>query len=91
MKLNDKQKQFLVDWGYITPKTLDSLTHKGWENYFIENFDWELDLHLNHWGMNDLVLTEKVPSYPDIDYEIKYDVMLNFQGGDLSDMLNLRQ
>ena len=90
MKLNDKQKQFLVDWGYITPKTLDSLTHKGWENYFIKNFDWELDLHLNKWRMNDLVLTEKVPSYPEIDYEIKYNVMLNFQGGDLSDMLNIR-
>ena len=29
MKLDDKQKQFLVDWGYVTPKTLDSLTHKG--------------------------------------------------------------
>jgi hypothetical protein len=84
MKLNDRQKQFLVDWGYVTPKTLDSLTHKGWENYFIENFDWELDLHLNHWGMNDLVLTSK-------ESDITYDVMLNFQGGDLSDMLNLRQ
>jgi hypothetical protein len=84
MKLNDKQKHFLVDWGYVTPKTLDSLTHKGWENYFIENFDWELDLHLNNWGMNDLLLTSK-------ESDITYDVMLNFQGGDLSDMLNLRQ
>jgi hypothetical protein len=84
MKLNDKQKHFLVDWGCVTPKTLDSLTHKGWENYFIENFDWELDLHLNNWGMNDLLLTSK-------ESDITYDVMLNFQGGDLSDMLNLRQ
>jgi hypothetical protein len=83
MKLNDKQKQFLVDWGYVTPKTLDSLTHKGWENYFIKNFDWELDLHLNNWGMNDLVLTDK-------ESDITYDVMLNFQGGDLSDMLHIR-
>lgn len=83
MKLNDRQKQFLVDWGYVTPKTLDSLTHKGWENYFIKNFDWELDLHLNNWGMNDLVLTDK-------ESDITYDVMLNFQGGDLSDILHIR-
>jgi hypothetical protein len=83
MKLNDKQKQFLVDWGYVTPKTLDSLTHKGWENYFIKNFDWKLDLHLNNWGMNDLVLTDR-------ENDITYEVMLNFQGGDLSDMLHIR-
>lgn len=83
MKLNDRQKHFLVDWGYVTPKTLDSLTHKGWENYFIKNFDWELDLHLNNWGMNDLVLTDR-------ENDITYEVMLNFQGGDLSDMLHLR-
>jgi hypothetical protein len=83
MKLNDRQKQFLVDWGYVTPKTLDSLTHKGWENYFIKNFDWELDLHLNNWGMNDLVLTDR-------ENDITYEVMLNFQGGDLSDMLHIR-
>jgi hypothetical protein len=83
MKLNDRQKQFLVDWGYVTPKTLDSLTHKGWENYFIKNFDWELDLHLNNWGMNDLILTDR-------ENDITYEVMLNFQGGDLSDMLHIR-
>ena len=83
MKLNDRQKQFLVDWGYVTPKTLDSLTHKGWENYFIQNFDWELDLRLNHWGMNDLKLVSK-------EGNITYDIMLNFQGGDLSDMLHIR-
>ena len=83
MKLNDKQKHFLVDWGYVTPKTLDSLTYKGWENYFIKNFDWKLDLHLNNWGMNDLVLTDRKDG-------ITYEVMLNFQGGDLSDMLHIR-
>lgn len=90
MKLNDRQKQFLINNDYITTKVLNSLTHKGWERYFIENFEWKLDLHLNNWRMNDLVLTEKVPSYPDIDYEIKYAVMLNFQGNDLQELLLIK-
>lgn len=83
MKLNDRQKQFLVDNDYITTKVLDSLTHKGWERYFIENFEWKLDLHLNNWGMNDLVLTDR-------ENDITYDVMLNFQGNDLQELLLIK-
>jgi hypothetical protein len=83
MKLNDKQKQFLVDNDYITTKVLDSLTHKGWERYFIENFEWKLDLHLNNWGMNDLVLIDR-------ENDITYDIMLNFQGNDLQELLLIK-
>ena len=45
IKLNDNQKQFLVDKGYITIKTLDSLDYEGWEQYYIKHLPaWK-----SHW------------------------------------------
>lgn len=84
MKLNDRQKQFLIDNDYITTKVLDSLTHKGWERYFIENFEWKLDLHSNNWNMNDLILVNKETN------EVDYEPMLNFQGNDLQELLLIK-
>ena len=42
MKLNNKQKQYLLDNGYVTAKVLDAVVEPGWKNYFIKSFDWEL-------------------------------------------------
>ena len=39
MKLNNKQKQFLFDNYYVTSKVLDALVYKGWQDYFIKNFN----------------------------------------------------
>lgn len=87
IKLNNKQKQFLVDNEYVTTKSLDSLTHKGWEKYFIDNFEWSLDLHKNKWRMNDLTLFHK----GEFEYlDMEYNLLLNFQNKDLQALLNIK-
>ena len=47
MKLNNKQKQYLLDNNYVTAKTLDAAIEPGWKNYFIKSFDWELLKNIN--------------------------------------------
>ena len=84
--LNDKQKQFLFDKRiYVDREVLDSLNYKGWENYFIDNFNWELETDLNCWRMRELFLISKRTG------EIDYKIELNFQGNDLKTLLDIRQ
>ena len=81
--LNDKQKEFLFEEDYVNSKTLDALTYKGWQNFFIKNFIWKLDTDLNRWRMRDLVLVSKETGEED------YITMLNFQGNDLTKLLKI--
>ena len=83
MQLNDNQKKFLFENYYVTSKTLDSLTYEGWENYWIKNFDFELDSYLNNWNMRTLKITDKEnPKY-------FIQVELNFQENDFDTLLEI--
>ena len=83
MQLNDNQKKFLFENYYVTSKTLDSLTYEGWENYWIKNFDFELDSYLNNWNMRTLKITDKEnPKY-------FIEVELNFQENDFDTLLEI--
>ena len=75
MKLNKSQKQFLFENNYLTSKVLDSLTYKGWENYFIKNFDFEL-AGKDRYGLERLYLKDKKTK------DIEYTVGLIFQDND---------
>ena len=81
-KLNKNQKQYLFDNYYVTAKVLDACVEKGWQNYFIKNFNWELNLELDQFGFNKLYLVDKESG----DYE--YIIGLNFQENDLQTLLN---
>lgn len=85
MKLNTKQKQFLFDEYYVDARVLDALTYKGWQDYFIKDFTWDLDTESNWYGFNELVLVNKK------DSDISYRVDLNFQGNDLDILLGLEE
>jgi hypothetical protein len=84
MELNTKQKQFLLDKGYVTTGTLDALPEEDWEKYFIEDFDWYLSLTKNRYRMYDLELLGKGSNFDEIDQ------MINFQGKDLDTLLKLK-
>ena len=81
--LNDNQKQFLFTEYYVDSKVLDALTYKGWENYFIKNFHWRLNLDKNWFNMRDLILISKETG------EEMYNTSLNFQGRDLEKLLKI--
>ncbi len=84
MELNTKQKQFLLDKGYVTAGTLGALPEEDWEKYFIEAFDWYLNLTKNRYRMYDLELLGKGSNFDEIDQ------MINFQGKDLDTLLKLK-
>jgi hypothetical protein len=83
MKLNNKQKQFLFENNYITAKVLDALTYKGWENYFIKNFDFEL-AGQDRYGLERLYLKDKKSE------DIEYTVGLIFQDDDYEKLLGIK-
>ena len=83
MKLNKNQKRFLFDKNYITAKVLDSLTYKGWENYFIKNFDFEL-AGKDRYGLEKLYLKDKKTK------DIEYIVELIFQNDDYKKLLEIK-
>lgn len=65
-KLTKKQRQWLVDNGYVDTEVLDSYTSKkGWEKYFIDNFNWVL-LGKQQYGMEVLQLIDNGR----VDYEV---------------------
>ena len=83
MQLNDNQKKFLFENYYVTSKTLDSLTYEGWENYWIKNFDFELDTNLNRWNMRTLKIFDKE------SLKIFIETDLNFQENDFEVLLEI--
>ena len=88
LTLNEKQKRFLfIDRTYVTAKTLDAATYPGWRDWFIDDFEWVLDLDDDRWGFKTLTLTEKNPIIPG-DPAI-YKQGLNFQDDDLETLLKM--
>ena len=83
MQINDNQKKFLFENYYVTSKTLDSLTYEGWENYWIKNFDFELDTNLNRWNMRTLKIFDKE------SLKIFIETDLNFQENDFEVLLEI--
>ena len=76
MKLNDNQKRFLFDTYYIDAIVLDSLIYKGWEEYWINNFDFELEVNKNRFNMRTLRLIDKDTK------EVSAEFNLNLQKND---------
>lgn len=85
MKLNNNQKRFLFENNYLDAKCLDSLTHKGWEEYWINNYDFELDLNLNGWNMRTLTLIDKDNMCRNIEID------LIFQNDDFNKLLSIKE
>lgn len=83
MKLNDNQKRFLFDTYYIDARVLDSLTYKGWEEYWINNFDFELEVNKNRFNMRTLRLIDKDTK------EVSTEFNLNLQGNDFETLLKI--
>ena len=89
MKLNNKQKQYLLDNGYVTAKTLDAAVEPGWKNYFIKSFDWEL-VGKDRYGLERLYLIDKGKWDIKDKGEIVYTIGLNFQDDDYNTLQNIR-
>ena len=83
IKLNDRQKRFLFDNDYVTAKVLDAEVYRGWENYFIDNFKWELETMENKYYMYPLYIKDKTGDYV-------YRVLLNFQNEDMALLMALK-
>jgi len=83
LKLNKLQKQFLFENCYVTAKVLDAAESKGWQDYFISSFDWQLEDTPNQYGFYMLHLVAANGEY-------WYNIGLNFQGKDKLTMLNLK-
>lgn len=84
MKLNKEQKQLLLKKGYVSAKMLDACVEEGWQDYFIENYTWELDLHRNWFRMFDLKLKHKSDKY--LNYE---GLAVNLKDKDLDRLLTI--
>ena len=89
MKLNNKQKRYLLDNGYVTAKALGAAIEPGWKNYFIKSFDWEL-AGKDRCGLERLHLTDKGKRNVKDKGEIVYTIGLNFQDGDYNTLKSIR-
>ena len=93
IKLNKKQKMFLFENYYITSKMLDSLLYKGWENYWTDYFNWELDIEPDNYGWYAIEIIEKkseIKLNGVLVEKTKFNFDLNFQDNDLETLLNLK-
>lgn len=68
--LNEKQKQFLFDKGYVDTKALEAVAELGWKEYFMKKFKWILDTKpVNNTRL--LVLSDiAFPMFPEYAVEI---------------------
>lgn len=89
MKLNNKQKRYLLDNGYVTAKVLDAVVEPGWKNYFIKSFDWEL-VGKDRCGLERLHLIDKGKRNVKDKGEIVYTIGLDFHDGDCKELENVR-
>lgn len=87
IKLNDNQKKFLIDNGYVTAKSVDAVNHNKLYTYFMVEYDWILDTELNRFYMNDLVLEPKTKMY---NFDFNYELFVNFQDDDYNLLLNIK-
>ena len=85
--LNKNQKVFLFENYYITAKSLDACVERGWQDYFMDYFQWELDLDFDKYGFRTLKLKHiENETYLDFDYVIG----LNFHGNDLKQLQSIK-
>ena len=89
MKLNNKQKRYLLDNGYVAAKALGAQEEPGWENRFVKDFDWEL-AGRDRYGLERLYLIDKGKWNIKDKGEIVYTIGLNFQDGDCKELENIR-
>ncbi len=89
MKLNSKQKQYLLDNGYVTAKVLDAVVESGWKNYFIKSFEWEL-AGKDVYGLERLYLIDKGKQNIKDKGEIAYTIGLNFKDDDYNTLQNIK-
>ena len=81
IKLNKKQKRFLFENYYVTAKVLDSLETKGWQDFFINHYQWELNGR-DQYGFERLYLKD--------EDGISYTIGLNFQDDDYDKLLSIK-
>lgn len=89
MKLNNKQKRYLLDNGCVTAKALGAAAEPSWENRFIKDFDWEL-AGRDRCGLERLHLIDKGKRKIKDKGKIVYTIGLNFQDGDYKELENIR-
>lgn len=89
MKLNNKQKRYLLDSGCVTAKALGVAAEPGWENSFVKDFDWEL-AGRDRCGLERLHLIDKGKRKIKDKGKIVYTIGLNFQDGDYKELENAR-
>lgn len=89
MKLNNKQKRYLLDNGCVTAKALNAVVEPGWENRFVKDFDWEL-AGKDRCGLERLHLIDKGKWKTKDNGKIVYTIGLNFQDGDCKELENAR-
>ena len=85
-KLNKAQKQFLFENRYVDAKVLDACGEPGWQNYFIDWFDWKLE------NVSESSLGQKFGTLKLIDKSdksIAYEIDLIFQDDDYAKLLEL--
>lgn len=85
LTLNEKQKRWLFENDYVTAKVLDACIEQGWREYYINYFDWKLDLELDMFGFNRLWLVDK-----DEPKSRPLGTGLNFQDDDFQKLLALK-
>ena len=89
MKLNNKQKRYLLDNGYVTAKALSAVVELGWKSHFIKDFDWELTSK-DRYGLGRLYLIDKGKRNTKHKGEIAYTIGLDFQDDDYKELENIR-
>lgn len=89
MKLNNKQKRYLLDNGYVTAKVLAAVIEPGWKNYFIKSFDWEL-ADKDRYGLERLHLIDNGKRKIKDNGKIVYTIGLNFQDDDYNTLQSIR-
>ena len=57
-QLHNEQKKWLFENGYVTAKVLDACVERGWQDYFINYFNWLIDNESNN-GWYKLMLQSK--------------------------------
>ena len=74
LQLNNLQKQWLFDRHYVTAKVLDACVEPGWQDYFINYFNWNIFDEDNDNGWYHLILQAKDGScYYHADLHLKRD------------------
>lgn len=81
IRLNKKQKRFLFDNYYVTARALDALEVKGWQDFFVNHYKWELR-GKDKYGLERLYLKD--------EDGICFTLGLNFQGSDYKDLLSIK-